>query len=275
MRIQRWGVVALMLLASAASATPPETAPQRVELDVDGALTINARGDVEKYEVTSVLPADIKRVVTSAVDQWRFEPVVRDGKPVQAKVQMFLFLTGVPEQGGYRLRVERVQFGFARRLVKAPGVVDAYPRSALRSGVGAEILVAVRIDADGNVLDSALLRSRLVPAKRDERLNLQWRTEFEQGVAKALRNAKFDPADPARGDAPVVSMVFPLQFRPQSGRRHALLWTQADAAVTGTGAPAWLGGELKEDALDRLQEGQNFAVDGAPKLATQVVGTTL
>ena len=249
--------------------------PQRVELDVVGNLKIDASGHVAGYDITSPLSQDIKSIVTGAVLGWRFEPIEREGKPVAAKVQMFLFLTGVPAEGGVRLRVERVQFGSPRKIQGVHGAASAYPHEPMRAGVGAEVLVAVRIDAAGKVLDVAPLRSRLVPRAMSDKVSLQWRAAFERGVVTMMRKATFEPADPARGDAAEVSMVLPVLFTQGPGGYYAGLWTQADTAVTSPDVPAWLGGKLQDGAFDRLKEGQNVALDGAPKLATQVVGTTL
>jgi hypothetical protein len=260
------------LLAFTVQAHAQSTAPAKVELDVMGELTIDAQGAVSGFSAAPSVPAPVAKIVQDAVKHWRFEPVLQDGKPAETKTQMFLFLTGEPGEGGYRLRVERVQFGFPRKMRDVKWA-RAGAEDALREHVGGEVLVAVHIDAAGNVLDAAALRSRLVPDVRNQRVARKLRTSFETSVVATMKQSKFEPADPSQGGAPTAMITnMSISF----GQPNvATVWTQADTAITATGTPAWLSGSLADGTLDRVAEGQQIALDGGPKLQTAVVGKLL
>lgn len=267
-----WLCAALLAVTVQAHAQSTKPAPAKVELDVMGELTIDAQGAVRSFSAAPSVPAPVAKIVQDAVKHWRFEPVLQDGKPVEKKTQMFLFLTGEPGEGGYRLRVERVQFGFPRKMrdVKWAG---AAAKDALRENVGGEVLLAVHIDAAGNVLDAAALRSRLFPEVRNQRVAKKLRTAFETSAVATMKQSKFEPADPSQGGA-ATAMITNMSF--SFGQPNvATVWTQADTAITGAGTPAWLSGSLAEGTLDRVAEGQQIAIDGGPKLQTDVVGKLL
>ena len=267
-----WLCAALLVFTAHAQEQAP--APAKVELDVMGTLTIDAQGAVSDYEAAPSVPAAVASAVKGAVRHWRFEPIVKEGKPVIAKTQMFLFLVGEPgEGGGYRLRVERVQFGFPRKIKDFNPARQKMPDSAVRQGVGGEVLLAVHIDAAGNVLDATALRSRLVPAPSNARIARKMRSAYEQMFVESMKKSTFEPADPAQGGG-ATSMITNMSVSTGKGPIVASVWTQDDVAVTSTGTPAWLD-SLQDGALDRVGSGQQIALDGGPKLLTDVVGKPL
>lgn len=267
-----WLCAALLAFTVQAHAQSTKPAPAKVELDVMGELTIDPQGAVSAFSAAPSVPAPVAKIVQDAVKHWRFEPVLQDGKPVEKNTQMFLFLTGEPGEGGYRLRVERVQFGFTRgiRDFKARAV----PKEAMAQRIGAEVLVAVQIDSAGNVLDASPLRSRLVPGVRNERVAKKLRASFENTVVSSMKQSKFEPADPAQGSA-ATAMITNMSFSMTGQPNVAAIWTQADAAVTSTGIPGWLHGSMQDGTLDRVRDGHQIAIDGGPKLQTDVVGKLL
>jgi TonB family protein len=266
--------VALASLLSAAALFAQAQQPARIELDVVGELTIDTDGSVRDYAIGSPLPKEVVAAVGTAVKRWRFSPVVRDGRAVTAKTPMYLLLSATQEAAGYRMRVDRVQFGVGRELASARGFHHAYPRDAMRSRQGAQVLVALRIDGAGKVLEAVPLRSRLVPRVTNAKQSARQRAQFEDAVVGMMAQAKFQPADPAKGEPEQATFVLPISFTVNQNVRP-LLWTQADAAVTVATPPAWLGNGLDNGALDRLRDGQSLVLDGAPVLQTPVVGTSL
>jgi hypothetical protein len=192
--------VALASLLSAAALFAQAQQPARIELDVVGELTIDTDGSVRDYAIGSPLPKEVVAAVGTAVKRWRFSPVVRDGRAVTAKTPMYLLLSATQEAAGYRMRVDRVQFGVGRELASARGFHHAYPRDAMRSRQGAQVLVALRIDGAGKVLEAVPLRSRLVPRVTNAKQSARQRAQFEDAVVGMMAQAKFQPADPAKGE---------------------------------------------------------------------------
>jgi hypothetical protein len=271
-------LAAWMFVCAPALAGEPQPAP-KVEVDVAGQLSIDENGAVSGVELTSQVPDAIASIVKQAVQGWTFEPIVHDGKPVPAKSNMQLFLIGVPQDGGFRLRVERAQFGFPRKPRDTGHRMNGnfFPKEAMRAGVLAEVMLAVRVDAAGNVLDVSPLRSRLVRGmKTASKLATKWRTDFEKSAVAVMRQQKYEPADPRLPGDGTTAFVTNVCYAMGDVTPVASIWTQDDTAVTSTGIPTWLsGGKLAEGAIDRVAEGQVIAFGGGPVLRSQVVGTLL
>ena len=271
-------LAAWMFFCAPALAGGAQSAP-KVEVDVAGELSIDATGAVDGVELTSQVPDAIAAIVRHAVQGWKFEPIVHDGKPVPARSNMQLFLVGVPQDGGFRLRVERAQFGFPRKHRETGHRMNGnfFPKDAVRAGVLGEVVVAVRVDAAGNVLDVAPLRSRLVAQmKTPAGLAKKWRADFEKSAVAVMRESKFEPADPRLPGDGTTAFVTNVCFSFGGFTPVASVWTQQDTAVGFTGIPIWLsGGKIADGAIDRVGEGQMIAFGGGPVLRTQVVGTLL
>lgn len=139
--------LSLTLPAPALVATPANQ--PELELGVCGVLEIDCDGSVREYNVTSQLTPALQRVVENHVRGWAFEPIPVDGKPVIANTAMRLRMRALPARDDYRQQVENVSFGEARPGQTTP---PRYPVSAVREGIGAEVLLQVRIDRDGRVI---------------------------------------------------------------------------------------------------------------------------
>ena len=270
-------LAAWMFVCAPAFAVEAQPAP-KVEVDVAGQLSIDESGAVSGVELTSQVPDAIAAIVKHAVQGWKFEPIVHDGKPVATKSNMQLFLAGVPQDGGFRLRVERAQFGFPRNYDQSRRLHrNFFPKEALRGGVLGEVVLAVHVDAAGNVTDVAPLRSRLVKrGMLPPNLIKKWRSDFEKSAVAVMRALKFEAADPTLPGDGTTAFVTNVSFANDDVKPVASIWTQADTAVTSTGIPNWLGGgKLADGAIDRVAGGQFIAFGGGPVLRSQVVGTLL
>lgn len=270
-------LAAWMSVSTFAFAEEPKPAPT-VEVDVGGEFTIDAAGTVSGVELTSEVPAEIAAIVKHAMQGWKFEPILHDGKPTPAKSSMRLFLVGVPQDGGFRLRVDRAQFGFPRtpRNVGRRNYGGFFPKEAMRAGMLSEVVLAIRVDAAGNVVDVAPLRSRLVPQVRSSTLARKWRTDFEKSAVAVMRQLKFEPADPKLPGDGTSAFVTNVCFASGGAKPAASIWTQQDTALTSTGIPAWLdASKVAQGAIDRVTDGEMIAFGDGPILRTQVVGTLL
>ncbi|MCC6215841.1 MAG: TonB-dependent receptor [Polyangiaceae bacterium] len=81
--------------AEAPSATwPGEPSPHDVVVPV--VVTVGEDGAVESAEVTASVSEELDAAALRAVLTWRFEPALRDGRPVRAKVSAVVRFVGVP-----------------------------------------------------------------------------------------------------------------------------------------------------------------------------------
>lgn len=121
-------------------------------------------GDVSFVQLTGA-PAEAYR---TAIETWKFEPVLQDGIPAAAAVsfRMALLAQRVPGTQGLRLTIEHVWLDdpVAQReaadrsempLVHTPA--PTYPMTAAQRGVGAELEVLVKLDSEGRVTDAEVV----------------------------------------------------------------------------------------------------------------------
>lgn len=257
----------LLLLLALPGALKAEEAALR--LDVKGEIAIDKAGAVYDYKIATVLTPEISALVDRSVRKWTFEPVVRNGAPVHAKNDMYLTLIASRVETGYQLRVERVRFGGSRkeRRISPP----PYPKEANRAGIAATVLVAVRIDQEGNVLDAVAAQSSLNGVKARQRDADNWLKSFDKVSVAAAKKWKFEAADTAAGDAPETTQLVPVEFRTDSLESEG--WRQASA---GTAHPIpWLPAEKQTYDATGLKQGDSLALDGAINLKQNVVGTML
>jgi len=244
-----------------------------LQLGVIGDITIDQQGAVHDYKIETALAPEVQRLVDTAVRKWRFEPIVRDGKPVNAKTQMSLLLTAMPTEGGYRLKIDRVQFG-GRQSAATTMVPPQYPQDAKRLSVGAEVVVAMRIDQQGNVVDAVALRSRLLGFSGKERAAARMRERFERVSTEAAKAWKYKSADIANGEVVQTSIAVPFIFCVDRTCPASSGWRPAETADPQHPVP-WLAADKQQFNVDGLRPGASLALDNDIKLQTTVVGTTL
>jgi hypothetical protein len=193
------GLCAFALLAAGLAFAQ---APEKRTVQVGGDLYLAADGTVDRVTVDEQTPAQLKPIVEAAVKQWRFEPVLRKGVPTPVRQGMVLDLEGVPADGGFKLRVTRVDFR-AARLRHANLVV---PQLNTRM----DVLTALRVDAEGNVVDVAVLYMRSLGGLYHSALD---RKQMSDAIAKGLRKSKFRPAELAYGEEADDTILLPIDYR--------------------------------------------------------------
>lgn len=150
-------LLCLLLAVSPAYAASPEL--QIYTARAEGSLTIGTDGRVLEVELTS--DANLGKGVLEGYEErvrgWRFEPIVEDGRPVNAKGRMLLSLVAAREKNEdvATFAIRGVQFldppgasPVAERDMLAP---PSYPTNALRAGVGADVMLLLKLDAQGRV----------------------------------------------------------------------------------------------------------------------------
>lgn len=243
---------------------------KELRMDVAGEIGIDPQGAVYDYDIGTILTPELKALVGKNVQQWKFEPVVRDGKAVHAKSGKRMILAAVPVDGGYRMRIENVRFVGNRqaRTMVAP----RYPVDMMRAGVGATVLVAVRVGANGDVLAVAPAQSRLIGAKGSERAVESRLKIFERSAADAARHWKFHPADVAAGDSPEATLIVPVEYKLEGMYVDQGGWREGPSAAKPI---PWLPTENQKYDARGLKQGEIIALDNQLRIKTDIVGTML
>lgn len=258
-------VLALSVIAQAAAQSPEDGKP--LQLGVDGEVAIDQHGAVYQHTLDTILTPEVKKLVDSAISKWRFEPVLRNGKPVSAKSNMYLTLTAMPISGGYRLSIERVRFYNNRQA--AQRVAPEYPFDALRAGIGAELLVALRVNKAGDVLDVAVVQGEL-QSKRG-RASASILTSFEKAAKAAFRKWKYEPTED--DDASDTTLLTVMSFTTGDMSSAPVGWRSADKARQNP--IPWLQGAEHGFDAEGLRHGETVALGGGLKLQTPVTGASL
>lgn len=257
----------LLLLAMPVAVQAEEEA---LRLDVKGDIAIDKEGAVYQYEIETALTPEIKALIDRSVRRWRFEPMVRNGMPVHARNEMYLNLLATKVASGYQLRVERVRFGASRKAKRMDP--PRYPMEAVRRGIMATVLVALRIDQQGKVIDAVAAQSSLTGVKASKRAADDWLGEFDRVAVGAAKKWKFEAADLEAGDVPETTQLVPVEFTVDSaGPREG--WRHASAGIVHP--IPWLPAEKQTYDPTGLKQGESLALDGSIKLRQDVVGTAL
>lgn len=242
---------------------------QELRLDVAGEIGIDQEGAVYDYSISSIVTPELKALIDKAVRQWKFEPVVRNGEPVYAKTGMRMILAALPVATGYQLRIENLRFLGTRRALRTEP--PKYPMDAVRRGVGATVLVAVRVGADGKVLDAAAAQSRLYGSAGNEKNESRFTALFEKASVDAAKRWAYQTADIAAGEAPETTLIVPIEYR-LDGMAVSEGWREG--ASTAKPIP-WLRSDQQRYDARGLKQGESIALGEPIRMKTDVVGSTL
>ena len=242
---------------------------QELRLDVAGEIGIDRQGAVYDYTLNSIVTPELKGVIDKAVRQWKFEPVVRNGEPVYAKTGMRMTLAALPVAAGYQLRIENLRFLGTRRALRMDP--PKYPMDAMKRGVGATILVAVRVDAEGKVLDASAAQSQLYGSAGNEKSESRFTTLLEKTSVDAAKRWTYLPADVAAGEAQETTLLVPIEYR-LDGMAISEGWREGGSTVKPI---PWLPSDQQRYDAKGLKQGESIVLGDAIRMKTNVVGTTL
>jgi hypothetical protein len=273
MSIRAWVVACACWLPLTANAAKPQAT---YEMEAKGEIEIGADGSVHDYRLKSKLNPAIAAIVDRNVRGWKFEPIVVDGKPVIGKTMMRLALSASPAGGDdeYRLKVENVWFGEPERphAMKPP----KYPMNAVYARLGAKVILVLRLDADGNVVDILPEQTSLTASGR-EGVAEKWRREFEKASMAAAKQWKFDTTERVNGQPVGLSVRVPITYTLTDGHKSDVdgKW---QAFVPGPLRPIpWVtpGTVAAQSDRDMLKDGDARPLNSRFKLKDHVIGTTL
>lgn len=258
--------VVLLLVAGLCHAQSKE-----LRMPVAGEIGVDPQGKVFDLNIQSILTPEVKRVVEQSVRMWTFEPVMKNGVGVHAKARMFMTLVAVPAEGGYQLRIERVHFAGERREMNM--VPPRYPRYAAVNGVGADVLVAVRVDRDGNVRDAVAVQTALPGISGNEKGLARWRRLFEEATVEAAKRWNFQ-ADEDRTAADDTTLIVPVTYCPPGARTCGADGWRFQSAGPRQPIP-WLAQSEQQFDATGLRQGEAMALNNTLTLRTKVVDTAL
>ena len=276
---------AAVLMVSGASLAQAEDGPATLEMSANGEVQIAPDGHVSDYRLQSKLAPAVASLVDRDVRSWRFEPVIVDGSPVVARTAVHIRLKAEPAavKDNYAVRIVDVRFGEPQRnaQIKKP----QYPMQAVSVQLGARVLLVVRLDETGQVVDVQPYQTSLDARTRTENEAEHWRHMFEKVSVAAARSWRYDLSETINGKPIGTTALVPVEFAVNPSRSGVAdrnpnevppaVWK---AYVPGPIHPAsWLQkGPLADNQdMSTLHEGEALSLDSRFHLKSNVIGKTL
>lgn len=275
--IQVFVIAALAAFAGApAIAAPAKSASY--EMVADGEVRIDPEGRVSDYSVSSELAPEIAALVDRSVRRWRFEPILQDGRPVIAKTALRIRLLArrsKDDSDDFTVSIASVEFGAPRR--SSAGEPPRYPRLAANARLGAKVLLLLRIDETGKVVEAHPYQTSLGARTRSENDAESWRELFERASITAAKTWKYDLTESVAGRRIGTYALLPIVFRISSAAGGA---KEGDWVGYVPGPVHELPEELRHeieanDRASRLADGEAAALNSRFRLIDDVVGKIL
>ncbi len=168
---------------------------------IEGVVILEAKADEQGHVIDarilrSVAPLDAAAI--EAVKQWKYEPLVLDGRPRKVVFTVTVRFGLKDKDQELAKAVEKFALGAVKaegdvkppRLIKE--VAPVYPENARQAGVEGVVILSVRADETGNVVDAMVLRS--IPL-------------LDQAAIDAVRQWVYEPMIMAGKAVPIVFTV--------------------------------------------------------------------
>lgn len=283
----------LAVFSGAALAASPASVRKQAEASmlVTGRVTIEQDGSVSAWEVDEreKLPPAVTGLVDRAVAQWKFEPVLVDGKITRGRARMSLLLVADPlEDGRYEVSIRAGNFGRGalsgeeqQQLGADPVQVSSremkppkYPLRAVNMGAEGIVYVVLRVGRDGTVEEAAVEQVNLRTVGVEQQMRVM-RDTFANASLGAARGWTFHT--PTRGEwagADSWTVRVPVDYRFTDSRTAA--YGKWEAYIPGPRTPVpWPTGEEEgaDVAPDALIAGEIHQAGTGLKLLTPLQGS--
>ncbi len=271
-------VLAATIMLLALSPAFAQKGAATLDMDADGEVQIAPDGHVSDYRLHSKLGPTLAALVDSNVRGWRFEPVVIDGKPVIAKTAVHIKLKAEPrgDTDDYAVQIVNVTFGSPQRSrgMKPP----KYPEAAIRARIGAKVMLSIRLDDTGKVVEVQPYQTSLNRRASSEMEAEQWRHLFEASSVAAARTWHYDLSETVNGKPMGTDAVVPLVFSLHGNGMHDPVPGEWTAYLPGPQHPATWSASSRETVVGDLAlipEGQALSMDSRFHLKDNVIGRML
>lgn len=177
-----WTAVLLVAtgLGQAHAAKSATLEPTELSMLLRGTVDIAADGSVTRQSLDNAdaLPAPMRDRITTAINGWKFQPVLVDGQPAASSADMSLLVVAT-RQGEDGLQMRLRSASFVDKLDNKEESVRSqsmhpprYPEEAFRKGAMGTVYLALKVGRDGKVeqaIDEQVnLRNRGSEAEMDK-----------------------------------------------------------------------------------------------------------
>lgn len=278
--MKRWLVGTLALaVAGAVSAGGPGAVRKQLEASMllTGQIVVATDGHVASYELDhpEKIPADVATLIQNGTREWHFQPVLQDGKPVNAKARMNIRVVARRESAdstNYVARISGATFGeydaqSNTEITYAERKPPTYPQAAASARVSGTVYLILRIDHDGHVVDATAEQVNLgvVAGENDMKV---WRNVLAgPSVAVAKRWTFRPPTAGPHANDPFYVVRVPIVYN-----------LRQDGRLLNGGYGEWqvyVPGPKQTVAWANDKADGNHSVDAIPDGQLALVGTGL
>jgi hypothetical protein len=298
-------VLALAVLpASAGAGDPPAPGVETLlVLNLDGDIDIDPDGSVAGFRLRSTAPGKVAAMLEQAALKWRFDPVLIDGVPAKVTARTRVTLGATQKGEDFEVWLDNVLFpGETHARGSAPDAdskrgfdnesVDVlakampppgYPIGLMKAGIGARVLLGLRIGEDGRVAEVIAVQSQLFDVRGSDR-NLARAIElFEKSAIAGAKAWRFEVKPKGAGDIPAnkLTAVTTVEYIPSAGpsrgpkeldRPGQWRWITR----LPKRAMPWLPAEPRQDVgVSDMMAGEVFPLQSKLRLASDVRGKML
>jgi len=239
-------------------------------LSASGELEIGPDGRVLTHSIDESLQPPVAAAIARTLESWTFEPVIEDGRPVIAVTRMHLTIEAIEKScDAVELRLRDVWFGDSLTLsdTKPP----RYPTDALRAGLGAQVILALRLDEQGQVVAAHPYQTSFAPGVSGREAK-RFRPRFERASIEAARHWRYSAVASRPGGAtvlaPITYTLHPAGQRP--GKAQWSVWVPGEIVP-----PPWKSEQAAPADTPSLAEGTAMLADERIRLVTDAVGSVL
>ncbi|QBB71878.1 hypothetical protein ELE36_16780 [Pseudolysobacter antarcticus] len=267
---------AIAIFSFAAPSVFAQKGTPTLELEAIGDVRIGADGQVLDYTLKNNLAPAISALVDKNVRKWTFDPIVVDGKAVIAKTSVHLYLKAVPaQQDNYSLQITNVIFGEPKMAAK--NQAPKYPPAAVQARLGAKVILWLKLDKSGDVIDVQPYQTSLDGRAATEVEAERWRALFEKSGIAAAKNWHYDLNETLNGKTVGTTVFAPINYVVElPGKpRPAGEWKAFLPGPLHTGPWSTTNQLAVTRDLSTLQQGETQPLDSHFRLKEDVIGKTL
>ena len=227
MKGRYWVGACLMACAFAAFAAGGTTAVRaqvEASLLLTGSITVASDGRVSAHTLDKPdkLEPGIIAMINETVPNWRFEPVLQNGKAIAATAKMsFRVVANKVDADHYAMRIRNASFWMpdvaptrsTGKTIRKEMTPPRYPAVAYRSGVAGTVYLVARLDTDGHVLDVVAEQVNLSLVASEREMDY-FRDVLAAPALRAVRSWRLNPAtDEEMASGKIRTVRVPVAYR--------------------------------------------------------------
>ena len=268
---------ALLAMAAVAIAAPKHVQAQTASsMLLTGMIEIEADGSVRGYSIDNEgeVPDYVLANIAAMVPEWRFEPVLVDGKPVAERVKMNLRMAAEPMADG-RFAIYIASAGFGQKSGARPTDTVSerkmnpplFPEEVRRMGGKGIVYLVLKIGRQGTVEDLAVEQVNLTVYGSEAKMQ-RIRLRIAEAALKVARVWTFNvPSTGELADDEFWLARVPVEFAYHGDKEVA--YGQWESYVPGQRVRAlWLQEGWSETGSDALAGGELQTIGVGPRLLT-------